>query len=55
MMARYYDDDPKLVVQGEQLALYSPYNEAFKDALKELIPYTSVSYTHLTLPTILLV
>lgn len=36
-----FDDDPYLKVQGEQLALYSPFDEAFKDALKELVPYTS--------------
>lgn len=38
---RFRDEDPRLEVQGEQLALYSPFNNEFKDALKEAIPYTS--------------
>ena len=40
-MPRFYDDDPRLEVQGEQLALHSPYNQGFIAALKAELPYAA--------------
>lgn len=38
---RFYDDDPKLEVHGEQLAMYSPYDPEFVRRFKEIVPYTA--------------
>ena len=37
----YYDDDPRLVAHGNSIAMYTPYDAAFVDAFKALVPYTS--------------
>jgi DnaJ-domain-containing protein 1 len=40
-MSRFRNDNPRLEVQGQMLALHSPYNAAFVADLKTELPYTA--------------
>lgn len=37
----YYDDDPRLVAQGNSIAMYTPYDAIFVEAFKDIVPYTA--------------